>query len=83
MQNLRLCLGIYAGETIVENQNRRIHDQRPRQGRPLLLPAGERDASLADNGVDPLRENFQVSLQLGNSYGPLQLRFGDILPAKS
>src|SRR5262245_10749093 len=47
----RLALGIGLAGTLVEDEDARIAQDGPRQGNPLLLPAGELAASLADPGV--------------------------------
>ena len=73
VENLGFGLSIDAGQTIVENQHRRIHDQRARQRGALLLPAGKRHAALADQGLKTQRKNFQIAVQLGDLDGAGEL----------
>ena len=49
-------LHIHRGRGVVQNQDRRILDQRPRQRNPLFLPAGKSDAPLADDGIIAVRK---------------------------
>src|ERR671917_1882768 len=45
----RLGLGVHRRGTVVEDEEPRIYEQRPRYGYPLALPAREPDSSLADD----------------------------------
>ena len=43
---------------VVEDEDARVHDERPRDGDALALAAAEREAALADDGVVALGEGF-------------------------
>ncbi len=47
---------IDAGSRVIENEDSGIEQQRARDGDTLLLPAGERDAALADPGIVAIRQ---------------------------
>ena len=51
-----LGFGVHAGEAVVQGQHGRLSDQPPGQRRPLLLAAGQGDAPLTHDGVQPFRE---------------------------
>ena len=82
MQNLGFGLGIDAGQTIVENQNRRIDHQGARQSGALFLAAGEGHAALADDRVHALRKNFQVTVQFSDLDGAGEFFLGITFPAE-
>src|SRR5262245_38769835 len=82
VQNFRLGLRVDTGQTIVEDQYRWVHDQRPRQRRTLLLASGERHATLTDDGVDSLRKYFQIAVQPGDLDRTRQLFFGILVAAE-
>ena len=52
----RLVLRIDRGQRLVEDQDRRVAQQRPGDGDALALPARQPDAPLSDHGVVTLRE---------------------------
>ena len=54
--DLRLQARVDGRGRVVEDQHPGIGDQRPGQRHPLPLPAGQREALLADHGVVPLRQ---------------------------
>src|SRR5690606_9647266 len=43
--------GVDGAGGVVEHEDRRVGQQRPRDGQPLALAAGQGDAALADDGV--------------------------------
>src|SRR5438874_13521513 len=49
-QDLLFRFDVYAGESIVENQDRRVFDDRPRQRSSLLLLSRETHLGLGDYG---------------------------------
>src|SRR5579863_6069203 len=59
-ENALLSVCIHAGERIVEDENRRAAQQCAGDGASLLLPAGKRDAALADHGLEPLRKLLEL-----------------------
>src|SRR5579863_5345683 len=59
-ENALFSVCIHAGERIVEDKNRRAAQQCAGDGASLLLPAGERDAALADHGLKPLRKLLEL-----------------------
>ena len=48
---------------LVQDQDRRVLQEHPRDGEPLLLPAGELHAALADDRVQPVRQRVDHRLQ--------------------
>ena len=65
LENALLGFGIDAGETVVEQQHRRVADQPPSQSGALHLAAGERDAAFSDHGVHAVGKSFDGLLQVG------------------
>ena len=55
---------IDGGGRIVQDQDARIGEEGARQGQPLALSAGERDAALADDGLVPLVEGLDELMRL-------------------
>src|SRR5919112_85911 len=51
-----LRLGVHGRGAVIENEEPRVDEERPRYGDPLPLSARETDAPLADNGVVAIRE---------------------------
>ncbi len=66
--DFHLRLGIDRGRGSVQDQDARVLEQRPRQGDPLSLPAGERHAFLTDQSVVAFREG-QDDVVDGGSLG--------------
>src|SRR5947209_10912432 len=62
-QDQLLGLGVDGRETVVEQQEARLAQQRAGEGHPLLLAAGEGEPPLAHHGVEPVGEPRQVLLQ--------------------
>ena len=56
LEDSRLHRRINSGSGVVQNQQARLADQRPRQGNPLPLPAGETRAPFAKYGVIAFRQ---------------------------
>ena len=54
--DLALARGVERAGRLVEQQDRPIREQRPRDRQPLALAAGELDAALAEIGVEALRQ---------------------------
>ena len=61
----RLVLGIDRGERLVQQQDRRIAQQRAGNGDALALPAREADAALADHRVVALRQPRNEGVRVG------------------
>ena len=59
-----LGVGVHRGERVVEDENLRPANERPGQGRALLLAAGQGDAAFADEGVETLGELVDVLFEL-------------------
>jgi hypothetical protein len=53
--DLRFDTRVHRRGRVVEHQDPRIGEQRPRQRDALALPAGQGQALLADQGVVPVR----------------------------
>ena len=56
---------VQGGGRLVQNEDGRIFKKYPRDGNPLLLPAGQLDASLADVGVVPLFHRHNKVVDIG------------------
>ena len=52
----RLGVDVERRQRVVQHQHRRARDDRAGQGKPLPLPAGQRQPFLADPGVEPPRQ---------------------------
>ena len=64
VQDRALGLAVDRRQRVVEEQDRRVGDERTRQRGPLFLAAGERDAALAHDGVEALGALREVLLEL-------------------
>ena len=69
----RLVLRVDAGQRLVEQQYRRRLQQRPGDGKPLALSAGEPDAALPDPRVVPVRQLGDVLVGVRRARGLLHL----------
>ena len=67
--DLALGLGIHRGGGLVQQQDRRVLEQRAGDGQPLFLAAGELHAALADVGVELLRQLADEALRVGGCRG--------------
>ena len=81
-----LRLEVHAGGGVIQDEDARIDQQRPRDGDPLLLPAGERYPPLTDRRLVPLRESGDEVVRLGSLrrrddllHRRLRLAEGDVL----
>ena len=61
----RFGLHVHGAGAVVEDQDLRPHQERPRDGDPLLLAAGEVRAALFDVGVVPFGERHDEVVGLG------------------
>src|SRR5947207_5163639 len=59
-ENFLLGVGVDGRESVVEYENPRLAEDGARNRRALLLPAGERDAALADERVEAFGELAHV-----------------------
>ena len=73
---------IHAGKGIVQDQNFGIADHGAGDGRALLLAAGERDAALADHGVEFGGELIDFSGDAGDLGGIVNLLVGGVIDAE-
>ena len=75
-----LCLGggIERARRLVEDQDRRIFQQRSRNGEPLALAAGEHAAALADRGIQPVPLALDEVKRLGALAGGKDLGIGRV-----
>ncbi len=71
-------VGVYAGEGVVEDQDSRRANERPRDGGTLLLAAGEGDAPLADQGLEAEGELEDFGGDVGDAGGAFDLGFGGV-----
>ena len=65
-EDLIFRLGIHAGETVIQDQDRAFQKQRTRQSRPLLLSPGQGNPPLSYDRIETLGKNFQIPIQSGN-----------------
>src|SRR5215475_11556387 len=57
-QDVLFRLYVDAGESVVEDQNRRVFDYRPGESGSLFLAAGQTDAALANDGLELMAKRF-------------------------
>src|SRR5262245_36599897 len=65
-QYVLFSLYVYTGESVVENQNRRVFDDCSGESGPLFLAAGQTNTALANDGLELMAEGFDGRQQLGN-----------------
>ena len=65
----RFVLGIHCRERFIQNQDRRVSQDRPGDGNALALPAGKPDAPLADYGVISLGQQRDKLVGVGRAAG--------------
>ena len=58
---------IHTGQRIVQDEDARVLHQRPRDGRPLFLAAGQSHAALANDRLQAVRQIGQIVLQPRNT----------------
>ena len=80
--NLLFALGIEGGSRFVEQENRRILEQRARNGETLLLSAGEKAAFVADDRVVTLRLSHDEVMRVGGLGGGVDFFLTRIEPAE-
>ena len=64
-----LALGVERAGGLVEDQDRRVAEDRPGDGEPLALAAGEAHAALSDDRLVPLRQLADEAVGLGAAGG--------------
>jgi len=64
-----LCVGIDAGECVVEDEDSGVADDGTRDGGALLLTAGEGEPTFADFGVEAFRKFEDLSTDVGDGGG--------------
>ena len=74
--------GVHRRGGVVEDQDPRIDEQRPRDRDPLPLAAGERDPALADHGFVALGQLLDELCRLRLPRGLLDLLVGRVGPAE-
>lgn len=81
-ENLTFGIGINSGKTVVEENDIGVFGEGAGDTDPLLLSAGERDASFAHNGVIPFGKSGNIIVN-GSTFGE-KLGFfpGDALAAE-
>ena len=67
--NLALRFGVERGRRFVEDQDRRVHQERAGNGDPLPLAGGQRHAPLADNCLELLRQPLDEGCERGAPRG--------------
>src|SRR5947207_5379762 len=79
-KDLLLHHRVHRGRGVVQDQQPGVPHERPGQGHPLTLPAGERDPALADHRVEPLWERVDEPVGLGQAGRPPELLVGHVEP---
>src|SRR3954447_23676956 len=79
-RDLRLGRRVGRRRRGVEDQDARLEEEGARDRDPLALPAGERDAALADHGVVAIREPLDEVVRLRLTCRQLDLGGGRIRP---
>ncbi len=77
--DLVLDAGVDRRGGVVEDQDARVGEQRPGQGQPLALPAGQGHAALAHGRVVPTGGVHDEVVRLGRPGDGLDLRVGRVL----
>ena len=79
----RLVLRVHRGQRLVEDQDRRIAEQRTGDGDALPLPAGELDAPFPDHGGVALRQPDDELVGVRGARRRLELLPGGVGPAET
>ncbi len=74
----RLGLVVQRARGLVEDEDRRVAQDRPRDRQALLLAAGEAVAALADDGVEPVGQRADQRVDLRGARGILELLVGRV-----
>ena len=74
----RLVLGIDRGQRLVEDQDRRVAQQRAGDRQALALAAGQPGAALADHGLVAVRQRLDEVVRVGGARGGLELGLGRV-----
>ena len=77
----RLGGGVQRAGRLVQDQDRRVLQQRAGDRQALALAAGQRRAALADHRVVALRLAHDEVVRFGHAAGLFQLRLGRVGPA--
>src|SRR5262245_35461386 len=65
-QDFLFSLYVYTGESVVEDQNRGVFDDRSGESGSLFLATGQTNAALANDGLELIAEGFDGRQQLGD-----------------
>ena len=82
VQNDLLRPGIHRRDGVVQNEDGRILQQGARNGDALLLPAGNGDATFAEDGLVAVLEVHDVVPHIGQAGGPLDVLLGGVIHAE-
>ena len=74
-QDLLFRVGIDRGERVVKDQDLGIDHQRTGDCRPLLLPAGQRNAALPYRRLEPIRKVGDVLVEPSHLNGATDRRY--------
>src|SRR5439155_19957516 len=78
----RLALRVEARGSLVEDQDPRVREDRPRDRHPLALAARQLDASLSDHGVVALLEPAHELVAVGDARRLLDVFPGRVRPGE-
>lgn len=79
----RLILGIDAGRGFVQQQDRRVLEQRPGNRQALALSARQPRAALTDAGLIAVRQRHDERVRAGRPRGAFQLRGAGVGPRQA
>ena len=74
-----LRLAVERARRLVEDEDGRAADHRPRDGDPLALAAGQADAALAHHRVVAVRDLHDEVVRVGHAGGPHDLGLGHVV----
>ena len=80
LDDCRLGLGLDRAGRLVECQQRRVGQQRPRHSQPLLLAARKLDSTFANNRIVAVGQRAQEIVSIRGARSRLDLSAGCVLP---
>src|SRR5262245_66319663 len=66
-QDVLFSLYVYTGECVVEDQNRRVFDDRSGESSSLFLATGWTDTEITDEGLDLMAVGYGCRQEMGES----------------
>jgi len=78
LENALLGVGIDGGQSVVKDENARIADDSPCDGRALFLATGEGDSAFSHHCVEAARELKDLCADVGDGCGLFDLLVGGL-----